>query len=157
MGYGKPPLIRFRPSFSFESFQKPRFINLPTIDRIRSPLSSAAVSPSAGVPTTNNLSSLRKPVDRVKGYFDGLRSPGLGPLRDEDDVEKQSMVSVDMRDNLLEQPNAAAKSGAGRIEELKSECARVLDGIGMGVGERLWQDKRLLGGGFAIVATGVLW
>lgn len=80
------------------------------------------------------------------------------------------MVSVDMdmgmRDTLLEQPETAKPSRSGgpgsKLKEgLKTECARVLDGIGtkvVVVGEdRLWQDKRLLGGGFVILVAGVLW
>lgn len=73
------------------------------------------------------------------------------------------MVSVDMntgmgmRDNLLD-PNAGAGAGTkqGKVEELRKECARVLDGIGV-KGDRIWQDKRLLGGGVAVLVTGTLW
>ena len=145
MGFGNPPKIKFRPSFSFESTKFPRF-NFPNIERIRSPL-SATISPCAtpgGGPTRN-------PMERVKGYFDGLKAPGI---RDEDDVEKQSMVSVDMRDNLLEPANPRPKPG--KVQELKKECAQVLDGIGA-KGHKIWQDKRLIGGGFAILLVGTLW
>ncbi|KAL9619138.1 MAG: hypothetical protein Q9160_006227 [Pyrenula sp. 1 TL-2023] len=145
MGFGAPPKIKFRPSFSFENNKFPRF-NLPTIERIRSPL-SATVSPSA----TPGLHPTRNPMERVKGYFDGLKAPGL---RDEDDVEKQSMVSVDMRDNLLDPASAATRPG--KVEELRKECAQVLDGIGV-KGDKIWQDKRLLGGGLTIVVVGTLW